>query len=71
MDVAIQDIEHLVEELRASHAIDSPLCQRREQREAAYTSLQGLLAPLPRQSIEPMVLGWMVPLPRRYGPCSP
>ena len=50
------DIEHLVEELRAYHAIYSPLFQRREQREAAYTYLQGLLAPLPRKSIEPMVL---------------
>ncbi len=42
MDLAIQDIEHLVEELRAYHAIYSPLLQRREQREAAHTSLQGL-----------------------------
>ena len=56
MDLAIQDIEHLVEELRAYHAIYSPLFQRREQREAAHTSLQGLLATLPRKSIEPMVL---------------
>jgi len=56
MDLAIQDIEHLVEELRAYHAIYSPLFQRREQREAASTSLQGLLATLPRKSIEPMVL---------------
>src|SRR2546428_13988385 len=56
MDLAIQDIAHLVEELRASHAIYSPLFQRREQREAAHTSLQGLLAPLPRKAIEPMVL---------------
>ena len=56
MDLAIQDIAHLVEELRASHAIYSPLFQRREQRAAAHTSLQGLLAPLPRKSIEPMVL---------------
>ena len=56
MDLAIQDIEHLVEELRASHAIYSPLFQRREQREAAHASLQGLLATLPRKSIEPMVL---------------
>lgn len=56
MDLAIQDIEHLVEELRAYHAIYSPLLQRREQREAAHTSLQGLLATLPRKSIEPMVL---------------
>ena len=56
MDLAIHDIEHLVEELRAYHAIYSPLFQRREQREAAHTYLQGLLAPLPRKSIEPMVL---------------
>ena len=56
MDLAIQDIEHLVEELRADHAIYSPLFQRREQREAAHSYLQGLLATLPRKSIEPMVL---------------
>jgi len=56
MDLSVQDIEHLVEELRAYHAIYSPLCQRREQREAAHTSLQGLLATLPRKSIEPMGL---------------
>ena len=56
MDLAIHDIEHLVEELRAYHAIYSPLLQRREQREAAHTYLQGLLATLPRKSIEPMVL---------------
>jgi SRSO17 transposase len=56
MDLVIQDIEHLVEELRAYHAIYSPLFQRREQREAAHSYLQGLLAPLPRKSIEPMVL---------------
>src|SRR2546428_13800960 len=56
MDLAIQDIAHLVEELRAYHAIYSPLFQRREQREAAHAYLQGLLATLPRKSIEPMVL---------------
>src|SRR2546422_3314024 len=56
MALAIHDIEHLVEELRAYHAIYSPWFQRREQREAAHTSLQGLLAPLPRKSLEPMVL---------------
>ena len=56
MDVAIQDIAPLVEDVRAYHAIYSPLFQRREQREAAHTYLQGLLAPLPRQSIEPLVL---------------
>ena len=41
MDLAMQDIAHLVEELRAYHAIYSPLLQRREQREAAHTYLQG------------------------------
>ncbi len=56
MDLAIQDIVHMVEELRAYHAIYSPLFQRREQRDAAHLSLQGLLATLPRKSIEPMVL---------------
>ena len=56
LEVSVQDSEPLVEELRASHAIDSPLLQRREQREAAHPSLQGWLATLPRQSIEPMVL---------------
>jgi SRSO17 transposase len=56
MELAPQDIEHLVEELRTYHAIYSPLLQRREQRDAAHTYLQGLLATLPRKSIEPMVL---------------
>ena len=56
MDLSIQDIELLVEELRAYHAIYSPLFQRREQRQAAHTYLQGLLATVPRKSIEPMVL---------------
>jgi SRSO17 transposase len=56
MELSVHEIEHLVEELRAYHAIYSPLFQRREQREAAHTYLQGLLAPLPRKSIEPMVL---------------
>src|SRR5712691_1431346 len=56
MDVGLQDIEPLVEELRADHAIYSPLFQRREQREAAHSSLQGVLATLPRKAIEPMGL---------------
>lgn len=38
------------------HAIYSPLSQRCEQREAAYTSLQWVLAMLPRKSIELIVL---------------
>ena len=56
MDWAIEDLEHLGEEWRTYHAIDGPLLQRRAQREAAYTSLQGLLAPWPRKSIEPLGL---------------
>ena len=56
MELAIHAIAHLVEELRAYRAISSPLLQRREPREAAHTSLQRLLAPRPRPSIEPMVL---------------
>ena len=71
MDLAIHDIEHLVEELRAYHAIYSPLFQRREQRDAAHIYLQGLLAALPRKSIEPLVLAVEGVAPLRYGPCSP
>jgi len=56
MDLAIQDSAHLVEELRAYHALYSPLLQRREQREAAHGSLPGVLATLPRQSLEPLGL---------------
>jgi SRSO17 transposase len=56
MNLSVQDIEHLVQELHAYHAMYSPLFQRREQREAAHAYLQGLLATLPRKSIEPMVL---------------
>jgi SRSO17 transposase len=56
MDLAIEDIAPLVEELRADHALDSPLFQRREPRDAAHVYLQGVLAALPRTSIEPLVL---------------
>src|SRR5256885_16832491 len=41
MDLATQDIEHLVEELRAYHAIYSPLFQRREAGGAGHTYLPG------------------------------
>jgi len=37
MELAIQEMEHLGEALRDSHALYSPLLPRREQREAAYT----------------------------------
>ena len=56
IDLAIQDIPHLVEALRDYHGLYSPLFQRREQRQAAHTYLQGLLSESPRKSIEPMVL---------------
>ena len=55
MDLGIQDMAPLVEALRASHAIYSPLLQRREPRAAAPSSRQGVLATWPRKSIEPMV----------------
>jgi SRSO17 transposase len=51
-----QALDNLVEELRAYHAIYSPLFQRREQREGADKYLRGLLLEIPRQSIEPMAL---------------
>ncbi len=55
MELTPRDLEHLVEELRAYHAIYSPLCQRCEPREWAQKYLHGLLLDRPRQSIEPMV----------------
>ena len=56
MDLSPRDLDNLVEALREYHAIYSPLCQRREQREGAEQSLHGLLLEIPRKSIEPMVL---------------
>src|SRR5712691_9499308 len=56
MELTPQAIDNLVEELRAYHAIYSPLFQRREQREWAQKYLHGLLLELPRKSIEPMAL---------------
>ena len=71
MELVSQDIEHLVEALRDYHTLSSPLLQRREQREAAHPSLQGLLAELPRTSIEPLVLALEgVPPPHRAGETS-
>jgi SRSO17 transposase len=56
MELAPQDLDQLVEELRTYHAIYSPLFQRREQREWAEKYLHGLLLEMPRKSIEPMIL---------------
>jgi hypothetical protein len=44
IDLAMQDITQLVEALRDYHGLYSPLFQRREQRQAAHTYLQGLLS---------------------------
>ena len=56
LDLTPQALDDLVEELREYHAIYSPLFRRREQREWAEKYLRGLLAELPRKSVEPMVL---------------
>jgi SRSO17 transposase len=56
MDLPPCDLDDLVAELRAYHAIYSPLFQRRAQREWAGKYLYGVLLDLPRTSIEPLVL---------------
>src|SRR5947207_8073130 len=56
LDLTPQDIEPIIDELRAYHTIYSPLFQRREQREWSEHYLHGLLLNIPRKSIEPMVL---------------
>lgn len=56
MSLRPQDVERLVDELQAYHAIYSPLFQRREQRQWSADYLRGLLLDIERKSIEPMVL---------------
>jgi len=56
LDLTPQDLDGILDDLRAYHAIFSPLFQRREQRAWAETYLHGLLLDIPRTSIEPMVL---------------
>ena len=56
LDLTPQEVDGLLEELRAYHAIYAPLFQRREQRDWAEKYLHGLLLPLPRKSVEPIVL---------------
>jgi SRSO17 transposase len=55
-DLRPGDVDYLVEELPASHAIYSPLCQRREQRSWSAEYLRGLLLDMPRKALEPMRL---------------
>ena len=56
MSLRPQDVESLLEESQAYHAIYSTLFQRREQRLWSADSLRGLLLDMRRTSIEPMVL---------------
>jgi SRSO17 transposase len=56
LDLTPQDIDTIIGELRAYHAIYRPLFQRREQQERSEQYLHGLLLNIPRKSIEPMVL---------------
>src|SRR5947208_3551132 len=56
LDLTPGEVVGLVEELQAYHALYAPFFQRREQRDWSATYLRGLLADLPRKSIEPMVL---------------
>ena len=56
MTLRPQDVDNLVDELQAYHAIYSPLFQRREQRQWSADYLRGLLLEMPRKSIEPMML---------------
>ena len=56
LDLMSKDVDTIIDELRAYHAIYSPLFQRREQREWSEHYLHGLLLNIPRKSIEPMVL---------------
>jgi SRSO17 transposase len=56
LDLTPQDVDTIIDELRAYHAIYSPLFHRREQRAWSEQYLHGLLLAIPRKSIEPMVL---------------
>jgi SRSO17 transposase len=56
LDLTREDRPVVLGALAAYHQIDSPLFQRREQRANAELYLRGLLSPLHRKSIEPIVL---------------
>lgn len=56
LDLTPQELDGILDELYAYHAIFSPLFQRREQRDWSHDYLHGLLLEIPRKSIEPMVL---------------
>lgn len=56
LDLKPQALIAIVQELASYHEIYSPLFRRSEQRVHALQYLQGLLLPLERKSIEPMLL---------------
>lgn len=56
LNLSPEEVESLLDELEAYHAIYRPLFGRREQREWSKKYLIGLLMELPRKSVEPMVL---------------
>lgn len=56
LDLAPHDLDTILDELRAFHALFNPLFYRREQRDWSQAYLHGLLLEIPRKSIEPIVL---------------
>src|SRR5262245_35400280 len=56
LDLTPGDLDTILDELRAFHAIFSPLFRRPEQRVWSQDYLHGLLLEIPRKSIEPIVL---------------
>lgn len=56
LDWTPQDVDSIVDEVQACHALFSPLFQRREQRAWVKTDLHGVLRDIPRKSVEPMAL---------------
>lgn len=56
LTLTVAELDEVLTDLEAYHAIYGPLFRRREQREWAAVYLQGLLSELPRKSIEPIVL---------------
>ena len=54
VNLAPREVEGLLEELTAYHAVFAPLFQRREQREWSRTYMEGQLLEVERKSIEPM-----------------
>jgi SRSO17 transposase len=57
MQLTLEDVDQLLDEVKAYHAVYNPLFQRREQGDKSQEYLYGLLAPeIKKRAIEPMVL---------------